>query len=506
MGTVNGDVTSIEVKGIKIDELEDVTQERLKLLANTPGFDNSVIVMPDVHIGKVAVVGFTMKLGNKVIPNVIGVDIGCGMLAYKLENFSEDILDESSQSGFDHELIEERIRAKIPMGWGQDGLKAPNRDYYHVVNEYPWDEATAELQAFAEQSDKAYANEIQAFLNNGGYDKEYFMELANGRAGTMSTYFDDRTAISSVGTLGSGNHFIELAVGSQSGDIWVVVHSGSRGLGQNTAKYHQKHAIELRDDRTDEAREKLTELTDKYDESYVKFDVETVSDEALLDWLQGGMGEDFIDFDALKRDFTGEDRHRIEEVQREFKEAIPSADKPSLDTSLDYLEGAEAAQYLIDMVFCQVYAKENRRVMGEAVASVTGADITDRIHAVHNFIDFRDQVIRKGATRAYEGERAVIPFNMRDGTLLVEGKSNESWNKSMCHGSGRAMSPRQAEEKTTAEELAADLEANNVYAGALPVGEAPVSYKEPAFIESRIGETADVIEQLKPIHNFKAND
>jgi RNA-splicing ligase RtcB len=182
------------------------------------------------------------------------------------------------------------------------------------------------------------------------------------------------------------------------------------------------------------------------------------------------------------------------------------SDLPNPDKSSEWLEGDEATQYLIDMVFCQLYAVENRTMMGETVADVLNTTITDEIHSIHNFIDFRDQIIRKGATRAYEGERSVIPFNMRDGSVIVKGKSNPEWNHSVSHGTGRQMSRGQARDITTEDELATELEASDVYAGETPPSESPVAYKDAAMIQQAITDTATITEHLTPIHNFKANN
>lgn len=506
MITIEGTETTAYVMGLSEADLEDSARDQIEEIVDHPGFQNPIRVMPDVHIGAAAMVGFTMDLGNRIIPNVIGVDIACGMYAIKLTGFEESVLDDSQASGFDHEVIETRVRDRVPMGWGPEGLQAPDRDYYHVKNEFPWDEVNARLDEFIDTMDEEYVAPMRQFRDEGGYDIEYFKGLCNDRAGTISSYFNDRVGINSVGTLGSGNHFMELARGEETGDYWLVVHSGSRGLGENTAKYHQSRAIKLRDDRADRARDDLRELFNTYDESYVKFDLDTVSNEELLDWLHGGMGEDFIDFEALKQDYTGEDREKIEEIRQEFKQVIPTTDTPDLDKSMDWLEGAEAAMYLVDMIFCQEYAKQNRVMMAETVADALGADIVDEIHAVHNFIDFRDQVIRKGATRSYAGERVVVPFNMQDGTLLVEGKSNQEWNNSVAHGAGRTMSRIRAEELFDAEALQEGMESVGAYAGAFPEDEAPGAYKDADLITEAIEPTADVIEHLRVVHNFKADD
>ena len=506
MFEIEGTHTTATVMGLDEDQIEESATDQIQDIVDHPAFQNPIRVMPDVHVGSSAMIGFTMELGNRIIPNVIGVDIGCGLLALKVNDFEPPVLDADTASGFNHDEIEQRVRDRVPMGWGSDGLHAPNRDYTHVQNEFPWDELNDRLDNFIEAMDEEFVGPMKEFRDAGGYDIEYFTELCEDRAGEMSQYFGQRVGINSVGTLGSGNHFIELAKGETSGDYWLVIHSGSRGLGENTEKYHQKRAITLRDGRADDARATLQDLVTKYDPSYIKFDVGAVSDEDLLDWLQGGKGEDFLNFDAIKADYLDTDPERIEEIKHEFKAVIPDDDVPSLDNSMDWLEGEEAAQYLIDMIFCQEYAVQNRLAMGEAVADELGASITDEIHAIHNFIDFRDQVIRKGATRAYSGERVVVPFNMQDGTLLVEGKSNEKWNNSVSHGAGRTMSRMAAEDVVNEETFQAGMEEAGAFAGAFPLDEAPLAYKDPAMIREAISPTAAVIDHLQVVHNFKADD
>lgn len=497
---ITGSETTAYIKGLSENELEDSARDQIQSIVNHPAFRNDIVVMPDVHVGAGAMIGFTMQLEDRIIPNVIGVDIGCGMYAFKLNSVP------TVNGDVDHEHIETKVRDRIPMGWGKEGYNAPNREYYHVKNEFPWDEVNKNLQSFINSTDGEYVEIMEQFVNEGGYDIEYFTELATERAGEMSTYFDERTAINSLGTLGSGNHFIEIAESKETGEYWVVIHSGSRGLGENTAKYHQQRAIELRDDRADIARDELRELIREYDPDFIRFDVDAVSDTELLNWLQGGMGEDFIDKECIRESFSPDEREKIGVVISDFNSVIPSSETSDLDSSLDWLEGEEAAQYLIDMIFCQMYAKENRRMMGRVLVDALETSMVEKVHSVHNYIDFRDQVIRKGATRAYNGEKQVIPFNMRDGSVLVKGKGNSEWNNSVSHGAGRAMSSRSAMEKTSEEELRAELSSNDVFIGEAPPSESPIAYKDASLIENAISETATVVDKLKPVHNFKGND
>lgn len=492
---IEGEYTTAKVMGLDDDQLEDSAREQIQRMVNHPAFRNPVRVMPDTHKGAGSVIGFTMPVGDRIVPNVIGVDIGCGMIAVRLS----DRIDELDLT---HEEIDTLVRDRVPMGWGRDGVRAPNRDYYHVVDDFPWERVNDRLERFVEEVDAPYVSRMREFLSNGGYDGKPYLDDIISRARQMGRYFDQNTAINQVGTLGGGNHFIEICESVQTGDTWVVIHSGSRGLGENTAKYWQKQAIDVerkqrewRAERASEARDHFSD----YPDDYVKFDTESVSDKELLDWLQGGQGEDFVNYDAIPR----EERER---VRKELKRAVPegSPPDPNLDDSLDYLEGDAAAGYLIDMLFCQEYAVWNRTLMAEATADAIGTSIAETIHARHNIVDFRDGVIRKGATRAYEDERAVVPFNMSAGTLLVTGKSNESWHHSVCHGAGRVMSRNEAEDTVTEDEIREQMEEVGAYASELPLDEAPDAYKDTALIEAAIEPTADIVDRLEVVHNFKA--
>lgn len=499
---IEGKYTTAIVQGLEEEQLEDGAREQIQEMTNHEAFVNDIRVMPDVHVGKGSVIGFTMPVADKIIPNVIGVDIGCGMLAVRLSGVSDEL---RTDDGLDHEEIDQRVRGRVPMGWGQAGVKAPDREYHNVHEEMDYGELDSRLEQFVETVGLDYTEPMREFLDNGGYDLDFFKGLVENRAKQMSYHFDMNTAINQFGTLGSGNHFIELAKSEQTGDLWVVIHSGSRKLGSNTAEYWQQQAIDIeaihsdwRAERVSEAREVLEE----YPTEYVKFDVDAVTDKEMLNWLQGGMGEDFVNYDAI----PPEER---EDVRKELKRVVPEADDPpevNVDESLDYLTGEEAGGYLLDMLFCQQYAVKNRLLMARGVADVLGASIEDEIHSIHNFIDFRDGIIRKGSTRAYDGELGVVPFNMQAGTLIVEGKGNKDWNWSVCHGAGRVMSRREAERTFTEDEIRAQMDDVDAYASELPLDEAPNAYKDVTFVENAITETADVVDRLNVVHNFKAGD
>lgn len=488
---IEGEYTTAHIMGLSAEQVEDNVIDQLQTLVDHPAFRNPVKVMPDCHVGSGAVIGFTMPVGERIVPNVIGVDIGCGMYAINLGGSLPLTGDD----------LEDAVRRRVPMGWGPDGLKAPDREYYNVKENMPWRELNDTLASFIESMDGDYIPYMQEFADNGGYDIAYFKELVNERAGTISKYFNTNTAIDSVGTLGSGNHFLEIGQSVETGDHWLVIHSGSRGLGENTAKYWQQQATEYINDienRTDPRPERIRDHLSDFPDDYMKFDLETVDDDDLRVWVTGGMGEDFVNYDAISKT-------EREQVRKELKLARDIGEEEfSPAEPLDYLEGERAAGYLIDMIFCQQYASENRKMMAEQVAEALGVTVQDEIESVHNFVDFRDGIIRKGATRAYTGERAIVPFNMRDGTLIVDGKSNPEFNFSVAHGAGRVMSRHQADDEFTEDELRDQMDEAGAYAGALPTEEDPRAYKPASLIEDAIQETATVEDRLEVVHNWKA--
>lgn len=473
---IDGEYTRADVK---TDEVDEATVEQIKEIVDHKAFRNSVKIMPDAHKGAGTVVGFTMPLGERVPPNTVGVDIGCGMTAYNL--------GEEAWSRENAEEIDERIRERIPMGRETFG----NRDFdhgYHLVNDFPWDECERKLS----QLDEALNIDIES----PGYGKQYFMDLCE-RVGERVN-----RAIYSLGTLGGGNHFVEISESSETGEHWVVIHSGSRGIGLSIAEYWQERAHEACDNRPDVVKERLEDV----DPRYYKFDLDEVSDGELLNWVLGGKGEDWKDMESVREIHDGEPE-KIEEIHGQLVDISDYAAENSEGSPLDYLEGEEREGYLIDMVFAQTYAEENRRLMCEAVADVLEAEVRDRINSTHNYIDFEDLVIRKGATRVHEGERGVIPFDMSRGSIIVEGKGNEEWNRSAPHGSGRRGSRRWAHEEFDLESFERSME--GVFSTSVnedTLDECPQAYKDAEVVLERIEETANIVDSLSPVHAIKADE
>jgi RNA-splicing ligase RtcB len=349
--------------------------------------------MPDTHAGAGAVIGFTAKMNDYIIPNVVGVDIGCGVNAIPLRGIYELNFPE----------LDKFIKTNIPSGFSIRSAeeKMPNKML-------PEDALGKEL-----------------------LDKVYSVTEQTGQG--------RQRVLGSVGTLGGGNHFIEIDR-TEDGELWLLIHSGSRNFGLKTATYYQNKASDL-----------------------------------------------------LKQFFCGADAYK----------------------GLEYLPiNLGGKEYLEAMKIAQEYAAINRKVMSELIMSyiyrgVSTARWADNIviESVHNYINFEDSIIRKGAVSAHEGERLVIPFNMRDGTMVCRGKGNKKWNYSAPHGAGRILSRHQAKNNLKLEDFHSVMD--GIYtttANESTIDESPMAYKDKNKIIEAVAETVDIEFFMKPVYNFKAGD
>jgi RNA-splicing ligase RtcB len=373
---------------IMIDDIEPGCMAQIIQFINHPVFTNPVAIMPDTHYGKGSVIGFTMPLGEKVIPNVIGVDIGCGMLSVNL-----------GKQSLNYQEIDDKIRENIPFG-----INIHSRGIFHMKNDFPWKKANIGVEELYDKFQR-----FQGFRSLPDYD--WFMSACK-RVGVDLTY-----AISSIGTLGGGNHFIEFGTSEATGEAWLTVHSGSRNFGKRVCDYWQEKAENV--------------LKEKRNSFFTRA------------------------VEEIKKNTT--DRKeigiRIEQARKEAGIGVGVSIR-----ELEWLEDARAVDYLVDMLFSQVYAEVNRQAMVNKIVEIGGFEIRDRIETVHNFVDFRDFIIRKGAIRSYIGEKMIIPFNMRDGILVCEGKSNPEWNFSAPHGAGRLMSRSKAKATLNLETFKTQME------------------------------------------------
>ena len=461
-------------------------REQIETLIDHPAFTEPVRIMPDTHWGAGAPIGFTMPLGDRVVPNIVGVDVGCGMAATNL----------GPALPLEDQERERRVREAVPMGRSVHDYD----DAVHLVEEFPFERANRVFEQF----DAAYAERFGQHIDPvefdfDGYDGDYFESLcdrvlADQRQGM-------KYIIKSAGTLGGGNHFVEFGKARDSGDYWLVVHSGSRYLGKSVAEYWQSTATDRRT--IGEIRE---QIPDEYVE-YLKFDPDTVESRDLYAWVTGGMGESYIRKDRLRRELDGKEIEDAFDALGQVQDAIHSSDDEERNTDLDWLEGREAHGYFVDMLFAQQYARWNRELMSDAVCDALGIDPVDRFQSIHNYIDFRDLTIRKGATPAREGQRLLVPFNMAEGSILARGKGNDEYHQTAPHGAGRVMSRRQAHSDIDMSEFAAAMD--GVYSESVIEGvrdEAPMAYKDADAILSAIEPTAEVVEYVDAVHNLKATE
>lgn len=382
-------------------ELEEAAAGQIKAVCDQSAFaDSKIRIMPDVHAGKGCTIGTTMTITDKIVPGMVGVDIGCGMETVRI-----------AQKEIDLAKLDELIHARIPCG-------REVRNTPHGLNDQ--------------------------------------LDLTALRC---SPYVDLDRARRSIGTLGGGNHFIEVDRG-ENGDLFVVVHSGSRHIGCEVAQYYQ-----------DEGRKAL--------------------------W--GGAR---YQIDAAVAQLKAQGRFQeiqptINRLRKEHEMTIPK--------DLAYVEGRLFDDYIHDMKIIQQFATLNRKAMMDVI--LTGMELppVEQFTTVHNYIDTDHMILRKGAVAAYAGQKLLIPINMRDGSLICIGKGNPDWNCSAPHGAGRLMSRKEARSRLSLEEYRKQME--GIYTTCVDrttLDEAPMAYKGIEEIISHIGPTVDIVQRIRPVYNFKA--
>jgi len=415
---------TIDGHDVKIftDNIEENALEQIKQLLSIDVFsDKKIRIMPDVHAGAGCVIGFTGDLGDKVIPNIVGVDIGCGMRVLKLGQFSD----------IDFHDFHEHIRSNVPSG---KIVREERFGFKSLVNE--------EMEIYREA--KQLVTELRCYR-----------ELK-----------DSGRINKSIGSLGGGNHFIELDKDDE-GNVYLVIHTGSRNLGKQVAEIYQAKAIKH-----------LTEGADKFDET-IKRTIE--------------------EYKAAGR--RAELQNVIKQMRREHQKA-----EPSLPADLCYVEGDARKDYLHDMRLCQRWAVLNRKLISLLLLKFFPlVTIEEEFESVHNYIS-DDNIIRKGSISAADMERCIIPLNMRDGSLICIGKGNLDWNCSAPHGAGRVLSRTQAYERITMEDFEESMK--GIYSESVndfTRDESPMVYKPAEEIISNIGDTVSIETIIRPIFNFKAS-
>ena len=391
------------------DVVEEKSLQQIKTLCDQEFTSGAKIrLMPDVHAGAGCTIGTTMTIKDKIVPNLVGVDIGCGMETLMIHKDSEAAIN------FDPAKLDKVIRKNIPSGFD---IRKFQHDF---VEEVEWDKI------------------------KGTYNKH--------------------RAKMSLGTLGGGNHFIE-ADKDEDGNLYIVVHSGSRHAGLEIAEYYQEMA-----------------------------------------WKQLN-GRTKADIDAMICRLKEEDRQSEIEAQmavmsRQTKTLVPK--------DLAFVSGYLFDDYINDMRIMQHFAMLNRKAMVNTISiglHLKEEEIVDQFTTIHNYIDTENMILRKGAVSAQQGEKLLIPINMRDGSLICIGKGNEDWNCSAPHGAGRVMSRTQARKGLSMDEFKAEM--SGIWSSTVTKGtldEAPMAYKTMDDIVANIGPTADIVNVIKPIYNFKAVD
>ena len=385
--------------------VEDEAIEQIRRMCDYAFTEGSKIrIMPDVHAGKGCTIGTTMTVTGKAVPNVVGVDIGCGMYTVNL-----------GKTDIDLEKFDEAAHY-IPSG----------------------------MNVWEGRQEQFDLTELRCFR-----------ELK-----------DTKRLERSLGTLGGGNHFIEIDKAAD-GTNYLVIHSGSRNLGKQVAEYYQRLAINL---------------SRGYEDYIVK------RDEIIRTYKEQGR------------------RSEIQEALKQLRWQVYEGETP-IPEDLCYLYGTYLEDYLYDVVICQRFARRNREKMAEVILDRTGIAAGEAFHTIHNYIDTDEMILRMGAIAAHKGEKVLIPINMRDGSVLAIGKGNPDWNYSAPHGAGRIMSRTKAKNSLSMEEYKEAMK--GVYTTSVneqTLDEAPMAYKSLEDIIDVIRESVDVIDVMKPIYNFKASD
>lgn len=387
----------------KVIEYEAI--EQIRRMCNydlTAG--SKIRIMPDVHAGSGCTIGTTMTVTDKVCPNIVGVDIGCGMYTVKLAN---------------QELDFEKIDAA---------------SHYIPSGANVWD------------------------------TRQEIFDLSELRC--YHALHDMERLECSLGTLGGGNHFIEIDKASD-GTYYLIIHSGSRSLGKQVAEYYQTCAVELHRGKEEYLRQK-----DEIIHNYKKLREQSKIPAAL---------------NRLKKEYESR--------------------RPDVPEDICWLYGQALEDYLHDVEICQRFARQSRERMAKIILVRTNMKSVEAFHTIHNYIDTKEMILRKGAIAAHAGEKVLIPINMRDGSVIAIGKGNPEWNYSAPHGAGRIMSRSQAKKAINLDDYRTAMQ--GIYTTSVnenTIDEAPMAYKSLDDIIDVIRDSVDVVDIMKPVYNFKASE
>lgn len=383
--------------------LDEKSKTQIQGLCDIAEFaDSTIRIMPDVHAGKGCTIGTTMTITDKIVPAMVGVDIGCGMETIHIDAKELDL-----------EQLDKCVHRFIPAGF----------------------EVRKKIHEFADGIDLS----MLRCSNNVKVDYAY----------------------KSIGTLGGGNHFIEVDR-NDMGDLYLVVHSGSRHLGHQVAQYYQEEAY------------------------------------------KSLCGNDKIQLNELIKQMKAQQRES--EIEQAIKD-VKSQTKSPVPKEFAYVHGALFDDYIHDMRIVQHFAVLNRKAMINVIMIGMRLSSLEEFTTIHNYIDTDNMILRKGSVSAQNGEKLLIPINMRDGSLICKGKGNRDWNFSAPHGAGRLMSRNEAFKKLSMEKYQSEM--NGIYSSCISkntLDESPEAYKPMDEIVAQIEPTVEITERIKPIYNFKANE
>lgn len=419
------------------NEIEDTCYPLIQnILDNKVSYGVPIRIMPDVHSGKGIVIGFTMPLTDRINPEHVGVDIGCGVLTAKLNGIDDLIIKFGNDIKHVMNMFDNTIRENIPMGF------EIHEDKTYILDTL---EINRRVRDFYSKWKNKYVDYGCPEIN-----EEYLYNLFK------KININKKQVLNSVGTLGGGNHYIEIGKDTKN-NFFITIHSGSRSLGKKVCDY------------------------------YAKLSKKTIDHEEFL------KGREFILKNAPK-----------EQIGVKINELIKTLND-NLDTS--YLKDENMFMYCIDLVIYQYYAEINREEILNIISKTCNLKIDYKFDTIHNYIDFDEYIIRKGTISAKKNEKCAIPMNMRDGLLLCIGKGNLDWNNSAPHGSGRILSRGVAKNVLSLEEFKNEMA--DVYSSSVNynnLDESPMAYKNSEVLKTIIEPTVDILGLIKPCLNIKSNN
>jgi len=387
------------------DSLEETAASQIRTVCDQEAFAGCKIrIMPDVHAGMGCTIGTTMTIRDKIVPGMVGVDIGCGMETVEVD-----------EREIDFKRLNNTIRRRIPSG------HSTRRDIHPLSDE---------------------------------------IDLSELRC---AAHVDLPRARRSIGSLGGGNHFIEVDR-ADDGTLFLVIHSGSRHLGKEVAEYYQAEA------------------------------------------LRNLSGNSKAQIDEVVATLKAQNREQeIESAIARLKEE--GAGRLPVPEDLAYVEGGLFDDYIHDMKLIQRFASLNRKAMVDIIVTRLGLTKRNEFTTIHNYIDTDEMILRKGAVSAKRGEKLLIPINMRDGSLICVGRGNDDWNQSAPHGAGRIMSRSAAYKTLSLEDYKSEM--SGIFTTCISkatLDEAPMAYKTMDSIVRNIDDTAEIVSRIKPVYNFKAGE